>query len=311
MTLGSSQLAAATERASELGLYALRVLHDGEAVLEFGEQARPVVVHSIRKSLMSALFGQAVARGAIALDDSVGDLGIDDTPALTELEKTATVRHLLEARSGVYLPLTVPRPGIADEIGARPERGAHRPGTFWHYNNWDFNVLGNIYERATGKSVFLALDHDLARPLGFQDWDPYRDSSYEYKPDFFGGNPRYPQYRLRLSARDLAAFGLLHLRGGDRDGTQVVPGDWVTQSTSAIADTGLDGIHAHYGYLWWVPESGLPLPGSYSALGMGGQFVTVLPEASLVVVGLVDTSAPDLRPVRRTEIEDLLTLLTE
>jgi CubicO group peptidase (beta-lactamase class C family) len=309
MTLSSSRLDTVAKRASELGLYALRVLHDGETVLEFGDQTRPVVVHSIRKSFLSALFGQVIARGTVALDDSVGDLGIEDTPALTGREKTATIRHLLEARSGVYLPLAVPRPGIADEIGARPERGAHQPGTFWHYNNWDFNVLGNIYERVTGKSVFLALDHELARPLGFRDWDAYRDSSYEYTNDFFGGTTRYPQYRLRLSARDLATFGLLYSRGGQWNGTQVVPGDWVAQSTSAISDTGLDGIHAHYGYLWWAPESGPSLPDGYSALGMGGQFLTVLPKLSLVVTGLVDTSAPNLRPVRRTEIEELLGLL--
>jgi CubicO group peptidase (beta-lactamase class C family) len=236
---------------------------------------------------------------------------VDDTPALTELEKSATIRDLLEARSGVYLPLAVPRPDIDDAFGPRPERGTHRPGTFWHYNNWDFNVLGNIYERATGKSVFLALDHELAKPLGLHDWDPYRDSRYEYRNDFFGGNTRYPNYRLRLSARDLATFGLLHLRHGQWNGTQVVPGDWVAGSTSAISETGLAGTQAHYGYLWWVSEPGPSLPEAYSALGMGGQFLTVVPEISLVVTGLVDTSAPDVRPATRTETEELLGLLAE
>jgi hypothetical protein len=31
------------------------------------------------------------------LDDRIGDFDIDDTPALSELEKSATVRNLLEA----------------------------------------------------------------------------------------------------------------------------------------------------------------------------------------------------------------------
>ena len=30
---------------------------------------------------------------------------------------------------------------------ARPERGSHAPGTFWYYNNWDFNVLGTVFEK--------------------------------------------------------------------------------------------------------------------------------------------------------------------
>ena len=37
----------------------------------------------------------------------------------------------------------------------RPLRGSHPPGTFWYYNNWDFNVLGTIFEKATEKSLVL------------------------------------------------------------------------------------------------------------------------------------------------------------
>ena len=108
MTFSSSQLAAVTKRVSELRLYALRVLQDGETVLELGDQTSPVAVHSIRKSFLSALLGQVIARGVLALDDRIGDLGIDDTPALTELEKCATIRDLLEARSGVSSPRRAP-----------------------------------------------------------------------------------------------------------------------------------------------------------------------------------------------------------
>lgn len=312
MTFTPSQLAAVAGRAAELHLHALRVLHHGEPVLEFGDQARPVVVHSIRKSFMNALYGQIVARGVLALNDRIGDFGIDDTPALTEQEKSATVRDLLQARSGVYLPPAEPLPAGAEKFWPRPARGAHRPGTFWHYNNWDFNVLGNIYERATGKSVFLALDHELAKPLSLLDWDPYQHSRYEYRNDFLGGNTRYPNYRLQLSARDLALFGRLYLQRGRWNDLQIVPEDWVALSTSAISETGFSGTQARYGYLWWVsaPSSEPSTPEGYSALGMGGQFLTVLPELALVVVGLVNTSAPDLRPVTQTETEELLGLLT-
>ena len=146
---------------------------------------------------MSALFGQACDRGQIDLDATLGELGIDDTPALTDEEKSATIDDLLAARSGVYLP--------ADDGGVlgRPSRGSHPPGTFWCYNNWDFNVLGNIYERLTGRSVFVAFDHDLARPLGMVDWDVYQHGSYHYRADILGGTTRYPNYTFHLSARDI------------------------------------------------------------------------------------------------------------
>jgi len=55
---------------------------------------------------------------------------------------------------------------------ARPPRGSHAPGTFWYYNNWDFNVLGTIYERATGTGIYDALDRLIAKPIGMQDYRP-------------------------------------------------------------------------------------------------------------------------------------------
>jgi CubicO group peptidase (beta-lactamase class C family) len=112
----------------------------------------------MRKSIVSALIGQAYDRRDIDLSTTLCALDIDDTPALSGQEKSATVENLLTARSGVHLPV--------DDGGAlgRPPRGSHLPGTFWCYNNWDFNVLGHIYERVTGRSVFVAFEHDLAGP---------------------------------------------------------------------------------------------------------------------------------------------------
>ena len=51
-----------------------------------------------------------------------------------------------------------------DEL--RPARFSHAPGTFWYYNNWDFNALGAIYEHAAGDSVFGAFNREIARPIG-------------------------------------------------------------------------------------------------------------------------------------------------
>ena len=67
-----------------------------------------------RKSSLSALIGIAVAHHQIDLDDTVGKLGIDDSPpSLTEDEKQATVRDLLEARSGVYHGANYETPDMA------------------------------------------------------------------------------------------------------------------------------------------------------------------------------------------------------
>lgn len=66
-----------------------------------GRHGGESTTRAVRKSLLSALIGIAVARREIKLDATLGSLGIDDNaPSLNDEEKTATVRDLLEARSG-------------------------------------------------------------------------------------------------------------------------------------------------------------------------------------------------------------------
>ena len=78
------------------------VVDHGRVVAEWGDPALRVKLSSIRKSFLGALIGMYAAEGKVDLDRSLGDLGVDDDPPLTPTEKTATVRMLLEARSGVY-----------------------------------------------------------------------------------------------------------------------------------------------------------------------------------------------------------------
>jgi CubicO group peptidase (beta-lactamase class C family) len=285
--------------AQRLGLHALRVSRSGEPVLTFGDQCRPVVVHSVRKSLISALFGQIVERGLVSLGTTLAELDVDDTPQLTAEERSATVRDLLQARSGVYLPPAAqPPPAPAHLVPPRPARGAHPPGTHWCYNNWDFNVLGNIYERVTHTSVFLGLDREIARPLGITDWDPYRHGQYHYRDDPLGGNTRYPNYQLAMSARDLERFGRLYLHRGRWENEQLVPAGWVDETTGPVSRTSAEADHSHYGHLWWVSDGSGVLPsGTFSALGLGGQFLTVVPAVDLVLVGLVDSYAHGVQPL--------------
>jgi len=62
-------------------------------------------------------------------------------------------------------------------IDARPERGSHRPGTFFYYNNWDFNTLGTIFEQTTSKRIFDAFEENIANKIGIVDFSP-TDCSY-------------------------------------------------------------------------------------------------------------------------------------
>ena len=84
----------------------------------------------MRKSLMSAPFGIYVAEGKIDLSSTLKELGIDDLTPLTEVEKTATVKDLLSARSGMYIEAAGEAPSTK---AVRPARGSHAPGIFWYY----------------------------------------------------------------------------------------------------------------------------------------------------------------------------------
>jgi CubicO group peptidase (beta-lactamase class C family) len=270
---------------------ALRVVQSGETVVAVGPQDKPLPTHSIRKSIISALFGRLIASGDVQLSATLADFDIDDSPGLTDQERTTTLQHLLTASSGVYLPLHFDSSYdiFRNRPSDWPERGSALPGTTFHYNNWDFNVLGEIYQRASGVALFTAIDGLLARPLGLRDWNPLEHTRLHYGYDPLGATPRYPNQVIQLSARDLARFGQLYLNEGRWDGREIVPPDWVRVSTRTRVETGLPGPFRSYGYLWWTSDGGdahgLP-SGSYSAVGVGGQIVSVIPSHQMVVVAL-------------------------
>lgn len=270
-------LQTAATLATQQNATALMVIHHGAIILEQGDTSRRTELASVRKSLLSALIGIEVDAGHIDLETQLSRLGIDDNPpALTDTEKTATIRMLLQARSGIYHPALYETKAMAAK---RPARYSHAPGTFWYYNNWDFNALGAIYEHATKTSIFDALDTKIAKPIGMQDFRP-QDGHYVRGPA-----SDIPAYPMRMSARDLARFALLYLNDGAWAGNQIVPAAWVRASTTAYSRSPAgDG----YGYLWWLPREGLLPPHTFFAWGAGGQFAFVIPEDDLVVISRVD-----------------------
>ena len=140
----TSKLAKAEQWSQRIGSIAVMVVHRGAVVADWGDTSARTPLASVRKSLLSALIGIAVERGEIDLSRPIGALGIDDNePSLTAEEKSATVRDLLMSRSGIYHAALYEAAAMAAQ---RPRRHSHKPGSFWYYNNWDFNTLGAIYE---------------------------------------------------------------------------------------------------------------------------------------------------------------------
>ena len=192
----------------------LVVVDGGRVVVAWGDSARRIKVSSIRKSLLSALYGRPVLEGRIALDDTLEVLGIDDDPPLTQGEKQATLRMLLQARSGIYHSYVGGTPYMRERM---PARGSHLPGGLWSYNNWDFNALGGIYERKLGQKIGTAFEAEIASPIQMQDFrleDMYylnaTNTSEEYAKSLFLSLslPSYGERHGEIRVLDAAAWRL-------------------------------------------------------------------------------------------------------
>lgn len=284
----TDKLTLAREYSGTIKTSAFMLVHGGVVVTQWGDVDRKFNTHSIRKSFLATLYGRPVREGTIKLDATLAELGLDDTPPLTEEERKATVRDCLKSRSGIYHPALYESAGMKK---LKPERHTQRAGTHWYYNNYDFNIAGTIYERQTGRKIFEAIHEDIAAPIGMEDYSP-KDGQYVR-----GEESIHAAYPFRVTARDIARFGLLMLRGGNWNGRQLIERAWVEECTRYHSDATLYSSDG-YGYMWWVARDhnkfphfpGLPLPeGSFSARGSGGHYVVVIPAYDLVVVHRTNT----------------------
>ena len=279
----------------------MMVVVGGKVIFSYGDVTENVRIASCRKSLLSTLYGRYVDDGVINLDTTIGQLGIDEDPlsgadkngvvpadggVLLPIEKQATIRHLLQARSGVYHLAS----NDGDDHAKAPARGSQKPGTYYLYNNWDFNCAGAVFEQLTGKNIYIAFRDDIATPIGMQD---YRVENQKKTGDLTAS--RFPAYHFWISTRDMARFAYLMLRKGNWNGTQVVSEKWVETITSTVTPRAEMNPASRrtsafdYGYLWWIfsteysgykPEV---YKDGYTATGLDGQYITVLPALDMVI----------------------------
>ncbi len=161
---------------------------------------------SVRKSVLSMPLGQRARNRTIDLDATLISPGVDDVEGLTDVERAATVRDLMTARSGVYHPASTFSGITADG----PERGEHRAREYFWYNNWNFKVAGGTFEQLTSKNSYAAFDSQMARPIGLQDLE----LAEHLEAGQSGNRERsmFPAYPFCLSPRDMAHIGFLMLR---------------------------------------------------------------------------------------------------
>jgi len=282
----STQLEEARTFAEQSGYAAVMALYDGKVFFEYGKITYNYECHSIRKPFLSALYGIHVAEGNININATLEELGIDDIPpSLTNEEKQAKVKDLLKSRSGVYHAAAAETQGMKD---TRPARGSHAPDTYFYYNNWDFNALGTIFEQQTGTKIFEEFKIRIADPIGMQDF-AVSNCYYQLEESL----SMHRAYSFRMSARDMARFGVLYQQNGHWNGNQIIPQNWLIESTNtySIID---DATGVGYGYMWYTIPQGSTMKELIGAsgfyhTGVGVHVVLVFPDLKLVLVERYDT----------------------
>ena len=281
------QLEDFTNYLKQFNTTSMMVLQHGKVIYEYGNTSKINYLASCRKSIMSMLYGKYVENGTIDLNETLGEIGIDEDDGLLPIEKQATIDHLITARSGVF---HLPANGGYDTYNVR-DRGSVQPGEYFLYNNWDFNVAAYILEKKTGNTIHKELEQQLAIPLGFEDWN-IKNQRKKYNEK----KSRYPAFHFYLSTRDMAKVGQLMLNEGNWYGKQLISKDWIKKTTTPVTDvqtvnkrylrTEKTPVQLSYSYMWWIFEEFFNNPDfedAYYATGWGGQFIMVIPRLDMVI----------------------------
>lgn len=253
------------EKAGTLGVLGVVVTQDGEEKAKYlwDEECRRNV-YSASKSFTSCAVGFAVQEGLISLDEKLVDAFADDLPEeVSENLVKATVKDLLTMCLGQENGnlMGAQRPQYEEEDWVKMSLAipfVYEPGTHFVYNNVGPYLAGILVQRRSGcRDLVDYLMPRLFRPLGI------RRPTWESDPmglSFGAGG-------LFLTLSELHKLGLLYLQKGCWNGRQLLPEEWIMESTKKQVENNLDSYG--YGYLFWGgPEGTFRADGKYCQLSI-------------------------------------------
>lgn len=233
-------------------------------------------VYSAAKSFTSAAVGIALREGLLCLDEKLVDAFPHDLPeVISDNLAAATVRDLLTMCLGQEkgFLMGADRPYYENRNWAQLALSrpfVYQPGTHFVYNNSGPYLAGLLVQRRCGTDLVHYLMPRLFEPMGIQ------LPTWETDPN---GNT-FGAGGLFLTVDELHQFGLLYEQKGRWNGKQLVPEEWVRESTRKQADNGRDG----YGYLFWRGKHN-----SYRADGKFEQYTIVYEDKGAVVTACAES----------------------
>ena len=285
---------------NEAKVRALLVIKDGKIVHEYNRfPYHKGSLHqswSIGKQVLSALIGIAIQEGAIrSVDDRMDryapELALNGFAGVTfkqALQMSSGVLYDEEAaRFKLFMDvitdnITLGLSGqtVLEKTLAPELTPAFTPGSRYQYASINSQALSHALEKAVGMPYQRYLESRLWKPMGTAD-----DAKVLQDRE----NKAFTFCCLYATTRSYAMFGMLYANGGQLNGKQIVPQAWIRKSTTFEGDPsnwrsvpreGSTGLYG-FGYHWWPLEGNR---GDFSALGVFGQAIHVLPRQNTVIV---------------------------
>jgi hypothetical protein len=263
-------------RQANLPIHSLLAVRNGRIVLDaYFYPYDGSALHNMRSDT-TTLVAIAADQGKLSLDQPMDSFFPDVVVSYPDPRRDAiTVQNLTIMANGLESM------GFAEDEGtlnqmytsddymrfALDRPMASQPGTKFVYDSPGMHILSGVIQSATGLPEKEYAQQVLFDPLGITD--------LIWPADAQGHTHGWGDLHLR--PRDAAKIGFLWLQGGQWDGQQIVPADWVKATSQTQIVTGEDDS---YSYGWWYSEES----NSIMAQGRGGQDIRVEPNFNAVVV---------------------------
>ncbi len=261
------------------------ITRSGKLVMSWGSSTQKYDLKSTTKSFGATALGLAVKDGKIAVGDKAQlhhpNLGVPpDTNAATGWLDDITIKHLLTQTAGFD------KPGGYEKL-------LFQPGTKWSYSDGGPNWLAECVTLKYGQDLNALMFNRVFTPIGIPSSQlSWRNNAY--RPDLINGiKNREFGSGISASVDALARMGLLYLRGGRWQSTQILPQSYVDACRTAVPgvvglpeySTTYDNASDHYGYLWWNNADGT-IAGAprdaYWSWGLYESWIMVIPSLDIV-----------------------------
>ncbi|MBV9286689.1 MAG: serine hydrolase [Hyphomicrobiales bacterium] len=280
-------------RDQKLDIRSLVIVKDGKIAFERYSDGltrdKNYELYSITKALTAILAGDLIADGKISLDSSVKDVIGPWRPELKEAvadKGEVKLGNVLNMTTGLYYDFKPPNDPIYYEAPDRLQLAATtkpllKPGKVFQYMDVNPILATAMLSAAAGEKLQDYAEEKVFKPLGMKH---YAWTRADEKGLVSGG------WGLRLRAVDMARLGMFALQGGQWEGKQVAPADWIKTITTGQSTP-------FFGYYWWVHNiveggvEGGDQP-EFDTMGFKGQNIVVLPRYNAVVT-MTSILSPD------------------